>query len=110
MNARTPFKTSIMGRQVSVYKRYKRSLVPGGVAGDGPLGQVTSWGRGANGEPKYIIDIHPELESGSRQELDTLIHELLHVADWDKDEDWINNVGYDLARTLWRLGWRKETA
>lgn len=41
--------------------------------------------------------------------LDTLIHEMLHAADWHKDEEWIETVGTDIARALWRLGYRRQT-
>lgn len=41
--------------------------------------------------------------------LDTLIHEMLHSADWTKDEhDWIQPVAEDIARTLWKLGYRRK--
>lgn len=39
--------------------------------------------------------------------LEILIHEMLHAADWDKDEEWITEVAEDIARVLWRLGYRK---
>lgn len=40
-------------------------------------------------------------------QLDAVIHELLHAADWHKTEEWVDQVGTDLARALYRLGWRK---
>ena len=42
-----------------------------------------------------------------KEELDTTLHELLHAADWWKDEEWVEQVGTDIAKILWRLGWRK---
>lgn len=42
-----------------------------------------------------------------RDELETYIHEMLHAADWWKDEYWIENVAHDIARVLTRLGYRK---
>ena len=42
-----------------------------------------------------------------KEELDTILHELLHAADWSKDEEWVEQVGTDIAKILWRLGWRK---
>ena len=45
--------------------------------------------------------------SGER-ELDVIIHEVLHAADWHKDEHWVATVASDLARILWRLGYRSE--
>ena len=43
-----------------------------------------------------------------KEELDTTLHELLHAADWSKDEEWVDQVGTDIAKILWRLGWRKR--
>lgn len=43
-----------------------------------------------------------------RQELEIVIHEALHAADWFKDEAWIDPVAEDIARLLWKLGWRKQ--
>jgi len=40
-------------------------------------------------------------------ELEILIHEFLHGADWTKDEEWIVAASTDLAKFLWRLGYRK---
>ena len=42
-----------------------------------------------------------------KEELDITLHELLHAADWWKDEEWVEQVGTDIANVLWRLGWRK---
>jgi hypothetical protein len=43
-----------------------------------------------------------------RQELDTLIHEMLHAAYWDMDEGAVNDAAHDIAAVLWRLGYRKH--
>ena len=45
----------------------------------------------------------------NQEELEVIIHELLHAADWSKDEDWVEVIADDIARTLWKLGWKKET-
>ena len=42
------------------------------------------------------------------EQLDTLIHEMMHAADWHKKEEWISQVGTDIARALWRLGYRRK--
>lgn len=42
------------------------------------------------------------------EEFDTYIHELLHAGLWDLDEDVVERLATDIARTLWRLGYRKE--
>jgi len=43
----------------------------------------------------------------AKEELDVTIHELLHAADWWKDEEWIERIGTDIANILWKIGWRK---
>ena len=45
---------------------------------------------------------------GEKKTLEVLIHEALHAADWHKDEDWVKQVAADIARILWRLGYRKS--
>jgi hypothetical protein len=46
---------------------------------------------------------------GERQ-LEVIIHELLHAAHWDLDETAVTETAEDLARILWRLGYRRSTA
>ncbi len=46
--------------------------------------------------------------TGERR-LDVIIHEMLHAADWHKDEEWVEQVASDIARALWRLGYRGPT-
>lgn len=38
--------------------------------------------------------------------LAVLIHEMLHATHWSLDEAWIDAVSTDIARALWRLGYR----
>lgn len=40
--------------------------------------------------------------------LETIIHELLHACYWDMDEEAIHHPAEDIARVLWRLGYRAE--
>ena len=35
--------------------------------------------------------------------LDVSIHELLHAADWSRDEQWVEQVASDMARAINRL-------
>ena len=53
------------------------------------------------------ITIQPQL-SGER-ELDVLIHEMLHACHWDLAEESITETASDLARVLFRLGYRKNS-
>jgi hypothetical protein len=41
------------------------------------------------------------------KELDVTIHELLHACFWDMDETAINDSATDIARVLWRMGYRR---
>lgn len=42
--------------------------------------------------------------------LETLIHEFRHAADWSRDEEFVLAESRDLARMLWRLGYRRLDA
>jgi hypothetical protein len=42
-----------------------------------------------------------------REELEVLIHELLHAVEWMKDEEWVERSGVEISAALWKLGWRK---
>ena len=45
---------------------------------------------------------------GEADTLETIIHEALHAADWHKDEAWVEQVAADVARILWKLGYRRN--
>lgn len=57
-------------------------------------------------EPGRKIVVHSGLKD--LKELEILTHEMLHAAFWDIDEDVIDGVGTDIAKVLWRLGYRKQ--
>lgn len=41
--------------------------------------------------------------------IEVLVHEMLHAADWHKDEnDWVAPVAEDIARVLYKLGYRRK--
>jgi len=42
----------------------------------------------------------------TRNGLETCIHEALHACDWNKEEILVAQTGKDIARFLWRLGYR----
>ncbi len=42
------------------------------------------------------------------ENLSTIIHESLHASYWDHDEDSTQEVADDLARFLWRCGYRPK--
>lgn len=44
------------------------------------------------------------------KQLETIIHELLHAGLWSLDEECVDDMGLDIARVLWRLGYRRDDA
>lgn len=56
-------------------------------------------------EPDREILVDATL-TGER-ELDVFVHEMLHAAFWDLDEAAIADTATDIARALWRLGYRR---
>jgi hypothetical protein len=40
--------------------------------------------------------------------LETLIHEMFHAANWTLDEEHITESARDIARGLWKLGYRRQ--
>jgi hypothetical protein len=75
--------------------------------------RFTKLARGTDGECDAPTDPDKEIRIaqglGEKTQLETLIHEALHAADWSKDEAWVEQVGCDIARLLWRLGYRRKT-
>jgi len=51
--------------------------------------------------------IRVALGQPEQSELDTVIHEILHAAYPDLEEDAVGQTAEALAKVLWRLGWRK---
>lgn len=41
------------------------------------------------------------------EELEVLIHEMLHASNWSLDETHVSTVAEDIASALWKLGYRK---
>lgn len=42
------------------------------------------------------------------RELEVIIHEIMHAAHWDLAEEAVDEASRDIARALWRLGYRHE--
>lgn len=55
---------------------------------------------------RKTIRIHPDLKP--EREFDVLIHEMLHACSWDLSEEAVEETASDIARALWRLGYRKQ--
>lgn len=47
-------------------------------------------------------------DMATRKGLETCIHEALHACYWAKTEDKVGQTARDVARLLWRLGFRLE--
>ena len=50
------------------------------------------------------------VESSLRDEerLEVVLHELVHAAAWHIDEEFVGQFAEDVARALWRLGYRES--
>lgn len=57
--------------------------------------------------PNKEIRIDDSLQD--EKELEIILHECLHAVDWSKDESWVATTAEDVARALWKLGYRKQT-
>jgi hypothetical protein len=57
------------------------------------------------GTPNRAIKIRKTLTG--KKELEVVHHELTHLADWSKDEEWVTEFSCDMANILWRLGYRR---
>lgn len=51
--------------------------------------------------------IRVALGQSEADELDTVVHEVLHAAYPDLEEIAVGETGAAIAKVLWRLGWRK---
>jgi ABC-type phosphate transport system ATPase subunit len=41
-------------------------------------------------------------------EMDTIIHEILHAALWDLDEEAVHDTANAISAALWRVGYRRS--
>lgn len=68
--------------------------------------------------PKKLADCDPpdargkeiRIASGLRGErrLEVIIHELLHAGCWPLSEECVTQLGSDLARELWKMGYKES--
>ena len=42
------------------------------------------------------------------RELEVILHECRHAADWGQSEEYVAEESRDVARILWRLGYRRR--
>ena len=57
---------------------------------------------------KRTITISTARKVRGELELDTTIHELIHACQPDLAEETVEEVASDIARVLWRLGYRRN--
>ena len=43
-----------------------------------------------------------------KDELETLIHEMLHACAWFLTEEFVTRTARDISKVLWKLGYRKH--
>lgn len=60
------------------------------------------------GQPNKEIRISSRI--GGQHELEILLHEMLHAAGWHIDEEFVGRSAADMARVLYRLGYRRALA
>jgi len=53
---------------------------------------------------RKVIRVHAGLRGEER--LEVLLHELLHASHWIVDEEHVRRSAVDIARVLWRVGYR----
>jgi len=56
------------------------------------------------------IRLDPRLLKRDAALLETVLHELLHAASWDLDEEVVHEYAEVTAKTLLRLGYRRQGA
>lgn len=90
------------GKVKSVQMRGKRfKIVKSGSISSDTRGFCTDIG-GPNRRICLDAKLHGE------EELEVFIHEFLHACFWDMDEAAVEESAEDIARALWRLGYRKQ--
>lgn len=71
------------------------------------LGRQRCWGFCQDPKtPRKEIHIDSRLKG--QHQLEILLHEMMHACDWRADEEIITQQARDMARVLWKLGYRKE--
>ena len=58
-------------------------------------------------KPGKCITIRKSLRG--RREAEIVLHECLHAAFWNIDEETVTQVAEDISKVLWRLGYRRES-
>lgn len=57
-------------------------------------------------EGMIVIGIHPQCKAGTKDELDTLIHEVAHALKFG--EKWSRKIAAVVTKVLWKAGYRRR--
>lgn len=52
-------------------------------------------------------EIRIDRKLSGQEELEVVLHEAWHACDWKADEEFVACASADVARLLWRLGYRR---
>ena len=71
-----------------------------------PGGRVVLGDCSSPDEKYRVVRVDSRIQG--EEELDVILHELLHAAAWDVlDESFVDSTATGIARLLWRIGYRK---
>ena len=65
-------------------------------------------GEVEHGDTRATRIIRVRMKQGQQEMLDTVIHEAMHAARPELDEDAVATASRDIARLLWNLGYRRN--
>jgi hypothetical protein len=70
---------------------------------------LNNYGEVEHGDTADTRIIRVRMRQSQYEMMDTLIHEAMHAARPELDEDAVASASSDIARMLWRLGYRRNT-
>ena len=103
-----------MKKEVSIHgKKWDIHLVP--------QSQLTDYRRGEQSDGDCVVPSRPKNKLSRKERririaktlpdddfLETLVHETLHAAFPEKNEEWIEDTAEDLKNILWAFGYRRK--
>ncbi len=69
---------------------------------------LNNYGEVEHGDTRATRIIRVRMKQGQQEMLDTVIHEAMHAARPELDEDAVATASRDIARLLWNLGYRRN--
>jgi hypothetical protein len=70
-----------------------------------PLGKERAWGQAETDPARPVVEIDPRLSP--KRELETLTHEMLHVAFPEMSEKEVDRAGKVISAVLWQENFRR---